>query len=241
MPDWERAVAVVVVLAVTAILARLADRALARRSLPPEAVTRYRVLRRSVVAGIVALGILSALLAIPGIRPIAGGILASSAVLGLVIGFAAQTTLSNVAAGILIAFSEAVRLGDRVELAGFAGVVEEIALTYTLIRLDDGSRLVVPNTRLASDTIRNATIVSREKMAEITVQVPLTQELPQVVALLRAETAGDPEAEVFVGELADSAIVVVRARAADEAAAVALEHDLRVRAHERLRTAGVFA
>ena len=240
MPEWERVVAVAAVLLVTAVLARVVDRAFARRSLPPEAVTRYRVLRRSIVAGIVAVGILSALLAIPGVRPIAGGILASSAVVGLVLGFAAQTTLSNVAAGVLIAFTQPLRIGDRVEVAGGAGIVEEIALTYTLIRLDDGSRFVVPNTRLASDTIRNATIVSRDKMAEITVQVPLTQELSQVVALLRAETAGRPDAEVFVRELADSATVVVRARAADAASALALEHDLRLRAHERLRTAGVF-
>jgi small-conductance mechanosensitive channel len=239
MPLWQRILVVAIVLLVTAALARLADRALARRSLPPEAVTRYRVLRRSVVAAIGVIGVLSALLAVPGVRPIAGGILASSAVIGLIVGFAAQSTLSNFVAGVVIAFTQPVRIGDRVEVAGAIGSVEEIGLTYTLIRLEDRSRLVIPNTRLASDTIRNATIVSREKMAEVTVEVPLTQELGRVVDLL-AETTGDHDAEVFVSALTDSATITVRARAGDDVAATRLEHELRLRAHERLRTAGVF-
>jgi small-conductance mechanosensitive channel len=240
MEFWERLAMVGAVLLVTALVARLVDRALARRELPPEAVTRYRVLRRSVTVVIAAVGVLSALLALPGVRPIAGGILASSAVIGLVVGFAAQSTLSNFVAGVVIAFTQPVRIGDRIEFATALGIVEEIGLTYTLIRLEDGSRLVVPNTRLASDTIRNATIVSREKMAEVTVQVPLTQELRRVVDLLEEETAGERGADVFVSALADRATVTLRAHAADAAAAVRLERELRLRAHERLHAAGLF-
>jgi small-conductance mechanosensitive channel len=239
MEFWERLAMVGAVLLVTALVARLVDRTLARRELPPEAVTRYRVLRRSVTVGITAVGLLSALLAVPGVRPIAGGILASSAVVGLVVGFAAQSTLSNFVAGVVIAFTQPVRIGDRIEFATALGTVEEIGLTYTLIRLEDGSRLVVPNTRLASDTIRNATIVSREKMAEVTVQVPLTQELRRVVDLL-AEAARDRDADVFVSALADRATVTLRARAADDVTATHLEHELRLLAHERLRAAGAF-
>ena len=79
---------------------------------------------------------------------------------GLVVGFAAQPTLSNFVAGILIAFTQPLRIGDRVEVTGSTGVVEEVAMMYSFIRLDDGSRLVIPNATLASNTIRNATIVS---------------------------------------------------------------------------------
>ena len=88
------------------------DKALSRRELAPEAVTRYRTLRRVVMTTIVFVGVLSALLVIPQVRAIAGGILASSAVIGLVIGFAAQRTIGNAVAGILIAFSQPLRLGD---------------------------------------------------------------------------------------------------------------------------------
>jgi small-conductance mechanosensitive channel len=238
---WERGVAVVVVIGVAALVAKLVDRRMARRELAPEAVTRYRVIRRSVMTVIIFIGVLSALLAIPQVRAIAGGILASSAVVGLVVGFAAQRTLSNFIAGVLIAFTQPLRLGDRVAVADGAGIVEEIGLTYTFIRLDDRSRLVIPNDKLASDTIRNSTIVSREKVAEITLQVPLTHDLGAVVSLLRQETAGERDSEVIVSGLDGNATLTVRAHAADELRAEQLENELRLRVHERLRAEGIYA
>ncbi len=234
---WSRLLTLAIVLLVTAIAAKLVDSRLARRELDPSTATRYRVLRRSLVAAIVAVGILSALLAVPPVRAVAGAVLGSAAVIGLVVGLAAQSTLSNFIAGLLIAFTQPLRIGDRVEVGGGSGIVEEIDLTYTIIRLDDGTRLVIPNAKLAADTIRNSTIVSREKVAEVTVQVPLNRELSDVLELLRAETDG----EVFVSALAAEATITVRARASDEIAADRLERDLRTRVHERLRAKGVFA
>jgi small-conductance mechanosensitive channel len=241
MPPWHRLAIVAVVLFLTAILARLVDRGLQRRSLPPEVATRYRILRRSVVAVIVFVGILSALLVVPQVRAVAGGLLASSAVLGIVIGFASQRTIGNFVAGLLIAFTQPIRLDDRIEVDGVSGTVEEIALTYTFIRTDDRARLVIPNEKLASDTIRNWTMVSREKVAEITLHVPIEKDLRAVVDLLRETVAGERNAEVAVTALNADATVVVRAGATDAVAAEQLESDLRVRVHERLRAAGVFA
>ncbi|MEX2210861.1 MAG: mechanosensitive ion channel domain-containing protein [Gaiellaceae bacterium] len=235
----ERWIVFAAVFVAALLLARLVDRRLAKRELPPEAVTRYRVLRRSVVSGIVAIGLLSALLAIPPVRAVAGAVLGSAAILGVVVGLAAQSTLSNVVAGVLIAFTQPLRIGDRVEIDGAAGTVEEIRLIYTFIRLDDGARLVTPNAKLASDTIRNSTIVSREKVAEITLQLPLGTALGPVVDLLRAETAGERDADVFVSSLDEYAIVTVRAWAKDEATAERLERELRLRVHERLRAEGM--
>ena len=117
----------------------------------------------------------------------AGGVLASTAVLGLVIGFAAQRTLSNFVAGLLIAAAQPPRLADRVRFDNETGHVEEIGLTYTFIRLDDGARLVVPNDKLASDTIRNSTIRRADTVAEIQVQVPLSQDVETAVDALRDE------------------------------------------------------
>ena len=241
MPSWERLAIVGGVLLVTAVAARLLDRRIARRDLPPEVATRYRVVRRGVVSTVVAVGVLSGLLVIPQVRAVAGGILASSAVIGLVIGFASQRTIGNFVAGLMIAFTQPLRLGDRVEVDGVEGVVEEIALTYTFIRTPDNARLVIPNEKLASDTIRNSTIVSREKLAEVTVQIPLEHDLAAVVDALRAETASERDAEVFVSALGDQATVTLRAWAPDEAAAERLESDLRVRAHGRLQADGIYA
>jgi small-conductance mechanosensitive channel len=238
---WERLVVVGVVLLVTAVAARLIDRRIAHRNLPPEAVTRYRVLRRSVITAVVFVGVLSALLVIPQVRAVAGGLLASSAVVGIVVGFASQRTLGNFVAGVLIAITQPLRLGDEVEVDGSRGIVEEIGLTYTFIRRHDEARLVIPNEKLASDSILNSTIRSREKVAEITLQVPLGADLGAVVARLRAATAQDPGAEVYVAELAGNATVVVRAKAPDEVAAEQLERDLRLRAHAALRAEGVLA
>src|SRR5262245_7622233 len=185
MPSWERLAIFGGVIAVTAIAATVVDRHMNRRDLPPAAATRYRVLRRALVALIVFVGVLSALLVIPEVRAVAGGILASSAIVGLVVGFAARSTLANFVAGILIALAQPLRLGDWVEVGDDAGIVEEIGLTFTMIRTPDEMRLVIPNERLASDTIRNATIVSRGQLAEATVRVPLAADLKAVVDLLR--------------------------------------------------------
>src|ERR671935_712095 len=177
MPFWHRIVIAAAVFVLVSLLARLVDWWLARRPLPPDAVTRYRVLRRSISVAILVVGLFSALLVIPQVRALAGGVLASGAVLGVIIGFASQRTLGNFVAGLLIAITQPVRLGDRVELEGTEGIVEEIGLTYTFIRTQDDARFVIPNEKLASDTIRNSTIVSRAKIAEITVSVPLATDL----------------------------------------------------------------
>ena len=240
MPFWERLVVVGVVLLLTAVIARLIDRRIARRPLPPEAVTRYRVLRRSVTVSVVVVGILSALLVIPQVRAVAGGLLASSAVLGIIVGFASQRTLGNFVAGLLIAFTQPVRLGDVVQVDGVDGTVEEIGLTYTFIRTEENVRLVIPNEKLASDTIRNSTIVDPAKLAQITFQVPLTTDLDKVVDLIRRE-AGDERADVFVSSLEGNAAVTLRLWASDEAAAERLANELRMRVHRGLREAGIYA
>jgi len=240
MPLWHRLLVLGAVLLVTAIVARLIDRRIARRHLAPEAVTRYRVLRRSITTAVVIVGVLSALLVIPQVRAVAGGLLASSAVVGIVIGFASQRTIGNFVAGLLIALTQPLRLGDRVEVGGTPGVVEEIGLTYTFIRTDDDSRLVIPNEKLASDSIWNSTIRSPSTRAEITVQVPLDKDLESVVELLRDETP-DERSEVFVSGLDGNATVTVRTWAADPFEATRLEAELRLRVHERLRAAGVYA
>jgi len=240
MPFWHRLVIAAVVFAVFSVLARVVDWWLRRRPLPPEAVTRYRVLRRSISVSILVVGFFSALLVIPQIRAVAGGLLASSAVLGVIIGFASQRTLGNFVAGLLIAISQPVRLGDRVTYAGEDGVVEDIGLTYTFIRTRDDARLVVPNEKLVSDTIRNASIRSRGTFAEVTVQVPLSVDLRAVLGGLREEVSGEHDGVVFVTGLDANAVVTIRARATGEDAAQLLESDLRVRAHGRLQALGVW-
>ena len=237
MHPWYRLIVAGVVMIATVVLARMIDRRIARRDLPPEAITRYRVLRRSITTTIIFVGLLSALLVIPQVRAVAGGLLASSAVIGIVIGFASQRTLGNFVAGLLIAFNQPLRLGDNVVIDNTEGTVEEIGLIYTFVRTENGDRLVIPNEKLASDTIRNSTIRSREKVAEISLQVPLGQDLGAVVDRLRT-IAGD--GEVFVSDLSDNPTVVVQVAADDRSSAERLERELRLSAYEVLRAEGVY-
>src|SRR6266540_3553159 len=241
MPFWERLAILGGVLLGSLVLARLVDLRMCRRQLAPGAETRYRVLRRTVVSAIVFVALMSGLLVIPQVRAIAGALLASGAVIGLVVGFASQKTLGNFAAGLLIAFTQPLRLGDRIVVDDIEGVVEEIRLTYTFVRADDDTRLVIPNEKLASDTIRNSTIVSRDTLAEITVEVPLDTDLTAAVELLRDEVARERQPATFVSGLADRATITLRAWAPSVLEAHELESDLRVRAHARLRAHGIYA
>ncbi len=240
MPFWHRIVIAAAVLLVVMLLARLVDWWLARKEVPPEIETRYRVLRRAITVVIVTVGLFSALLVIPQVRAVAGGLLASTAILGVIIGLASQQTLGNFIAGILIATTQPVRIGDRVSYAGESGIVEEIGLTYTFIRTADRRRLVVPNSKLASDPILNASIRDRETYAQVSVPVPLTADLDGAVDALRADVADERHADVYVSSLDGTATVTLRAAAVDEGAAERLEQELRLRAHRRLRALGVW-
>jgi small-conductance mechanosensitive channel len=231
---WQRALIAGTVIAVTLVIAKVVDWRISHRDLGPGSATRYRVLRQTLVSTIVFVGVLSALLVIPPVRALAGGILASSAVIGLVIGFASQRTIGNVVAGILIAITQPLRLGDRVTVEGTEGIVEEVGLTYTWIRTRDNDRLVVPNEKLASESIRNSTIRSAETLAEVQVQVPASADLRAVVNSL--QEGGE---EVYVTDLADKATIVVRKRVPRIGETERAESELRLSIAERLKAAGV--
>jgi small-conductance mechanosensitive channel len=183
------------------VIAEIVDRALSRRGrkltaavgvgeLSPVATTRLRLVRRLVFATIILIGIALAAAQIPSISKLATGILASSAVLGLVVGFAARQTLANGIAGILLAITQPIRIGDRVTFEDETGEVEDVKLTYTYIRLDDGRRLVVPNERLAQSSIANHTIVDARVQVEASVWLPPEADLDRAIELIEDEQAG---------------------------------------------------
>ncbi len=219
-----------------AVIAAIVDRRVARHQLQPGTITRYRILRQSILWTIVFVGVLSALLVIPQVRALAAGILASGAVIGLVLGFAAQRTIGNFIAGLLIAFTQPVRLGDEIEVDSTAGVVEEIGLVYTWLRTGDNDRLAIPNEKLASETIRNATIRDPRRLAEVTVRVPLPADLRAAVAALEPGVDG-----VFVTDLSADATITVRRTIEGGESVEQAESELRLEVAERLREAGIAA
>ena len=89
---------------------------------------------------------------------IVNALLASSAVLALVVGLAFNVPLSNLGSGLLVAFAQPLRLGDRVTIADETGFVEEISLLYTTLVTDEARRVYIPNTQLTTSAIVNRTI-----------------------------------------------------------------------------------
>src|ERR671925_2179538 len=193
--DWISAAAAVTI---AFVVAELVDRALSRRGqrlsravaggdLSPVATTRLRLVRRLIFAVIILIGLGIAVSFLDPVRQLATGLLASSAVIGIVVGFAARQTLANAIAGILLAITQPIRIGDLVTFEEETGEVEDVKLTYTYIRLDDGRRLIVPNEKLASSSVANHTGVDPHVQVEVSVWLPPGADVERALALLDDE------------------------------------------------------
>jgi small-conductance mechanosensitive channel len=130
----------------------VADNRVARR-----ARTQVLVIRRLTLMVIVVLAIGAVLLSFPGAGAIGASVLASAGVISIVAALAAQSTLGNVIAGIQIAFSDSIRYDDAVIVEGEWGWVEEITLSYVVVRLWDDRRMVLPSTYFTTTPFQNWT------------------------------------------------------------------------------------
>ena len=193
--DWVTAGAT---LAIAFLIAEIVDRALKRRGkrlssavavgdLSPVATTRLRLVRRLVFALIVLIGVSIVALQFPSVKRVATTLLASSAVIGIVVGFAARQTLANAIAGIMLAIAQPIRIGDLVTVEEETGEVEDVRLTYTYIRLDDGRRLIVPNEVLAQSSIENHTILDPRVQVEASVWLPPGADVDRAIELIADE------------------------------------------------------
>lgn len=149
------------------------ERRLAARD--PAAAARRRTtfgfLQRVALAVVSLIGLWSVLAIYPTTAQVARALLASSAVLALVAGLALNTPLSNLGSGVLVAFTQPVRIGDRVTIGDHTGFVEEINLIYTALVTDDERRIFVPNNQLTSSVVVNRTI--RDPRRTVTASVPV--------------------------------------------------------------------
>lgn len=148
-----------------------------RRELTMAEQTRLRMARRLIVFAILFVGIATALLQFPQVGTLARGMLASAGITALVAGFAARSMLANLVSGIVIAFTQPVRINDYVGVDGIEGTVEEIGLTFSYIRTADNHRVVIPNEQFASKVIHNYTIVDAWSAADTEFVVPAGADL----------------------------------------------------------------
>jgi small-conductance mechanosensitive channel len=213
---------------------RFGDRTVSRG-----AQTRLQLIRRLVFLVILVIGAAIALSQFAKLEKLATGILASSAVLGLVVGLAARQTLGNLVAGIMLSVAQPIRIGDRITFEEESGRVDDITLSYTYVDPGDGRLIVVPNERLASGTIFNHS--TGDQSAPVAVSVWLAPDADLEQARLALATVGVDR--VTVEEVTPEG-VRLEIRTAPESPRTRVGGEdaaLRERALDALREAGVMA
>lgn len=198
--------------------------------------TQWLVLRRLVS---VAIGVLTAaaiLLTFEQARALGASLLASAGVAGLVAGIAARTTLGNVIAGLQIVFTEPVRIDDVVVVEGEWGKVEEITLTYVVVRIWDARRLVLPTTYFVEQPFQNWTRTSAQVLGAVNLHVDYTTPVEDVRAevhrILRASDKWDGDAWVL--QVIDATDRTIELRALMTAEDAPTAWDLRCEVREQL-------
>lgn len=152
--------------------------------------TQIDFLYRIALIAISLTGLAAILMTFDGARRIGASLIASAGVASVVIGFAAQKSLSNFIAGFQIAFTQPMRLDDVVIVEGQYGRVEEITLTYVVVRLWDLRRMILPITYFVEKPFENWTRISSDLLGYIYLYVDysfpveaLRAELERVVKL----------------------------------------------------------
>jgi len=145
--------------------------------------TQVSVIRKIIVTAVVVLATGSILMLFDPVRQFGTSILASAGIAGIVLGFAAQKTLGNVLAGVQIALTQPLLIGDIVVVEGEFGQIEEISLTYVTVRTWDLRRMILPITYFVEKPFQNWSRVSTELLG--TVLLYLDYQAP--IAELREE------------------------------------------------------
>jgi small-conductance mechanosensitive channel len=198
--------------------------------------TQVTVLRRLAIAIVVVLGVAAILTTFPSFSNIGTTVFASAGVLSVVAGLAAQTSLGAVFAGMQIAFSGAIRVGDVVELeeGRWWGRIEEITLTYVVVRLWDERRLVLPCTYFTTTPFENWTRNATEIMGAVEFDVDFSVPFHDMRAELDRLLAGSEQWDGRRGvlQVTDAVGGVVRVRIVVSAPNAGALFDLRCAVRE---------
>jgi len=204
-----------------------------------EVVTQMRGFRNLAHFTLLVLTLAFALLTFDAVRQFGVTLLASAGIAGVVVGFAAQKSIATVIAGIQIALTQPIRVDDVVIVEGEWGRIEEIRLTYVVVRIWDLRRLVVPVTQFIDKPFQNWTRTSAEILGTVFVYADYTIPVDEVRAEL--ERILDDSRDLWDGKVSglqvtDTTDRHVELRALMSAADSSKAWDLRCRVRERLVT-----
>jgi small-conductance mechanosensitive channel len=198
--------------------------------------TQVNVIRRVGVVALAVVAIGAMLLTFPAFRAAGASVLASAGIAGVIAGFAAQSLLSNVIAGMQLVFSEALHLDDVVVVEEEWGRVEEITLTYVVVRVWDDRRLILPTSYFMNTPFENWTRNQAAVLGTVELDLdwsvptePMREELEQA---LKENERWD--GRVGMLQVTDATGSFVRVRTLVSAADAPTLWDLRCDVRERL-------
>jgi small-conductance mechanosensitive channel len=194
--DWvTAALAILLAFVAATMLDRYFERrgdklaaAVSRGEVTPVLDTRLRFFRRLIYAGILLVGIAVALSQFTGLSKLAASLLASGALVAAIVGFAARQVLANSVAGIMLAVTQPLRVGDWVTFEENYGVVEDVRLNFTILRTASDQRVIIPNERLAAGILRNDTLGSEVVGLDVSIWLPPDTDIERALATLEDET-----------------------------------------------------
>jgi small conductance mechanosensitive channel len=243
----DRYVTAAVTLAIAFLLVAIVHRAMRGRArriaealggpeIAPVIDTRLRFLRRVIEAAIIIVGLALAIAQFTSLDRLAATVLASSAIAAAVVGFAARQVLANAIAGMVLAITQPLRIGDLVTFEGDTGTVEDVSLTYTWLRTGSDARLIIPNERLAAGVLRNDSIRSDTVALEISAWLaPDADESAALAAIANLDDART----VRIAEVTDTGIrIQVGGPPVAPSDRIAREGELRAQTLRALREAG---
>ena len=129
--------------------------------------TQIRMLRKILISIVALLAFGTLLMTFPQVRQLGTSILASAGIIGIIVGFAAQRSIATLIAGLQIAFTQPIRLDDVVIVENEWGWIEEITLTYVVVRIWDLRRLIIPITYFLEQPFQNWTRVSAKILGSV--------------------------------------------------------------------------
>lgn len=170
--------------------------------------TRIAILSRSLGFVIVFVTVALMLLGIPGVRNVGVTLMASAGLVSLAVGVAAQPALKSLIAGIQMALTEPIRIGDLIVIEGETGRVEDIRMSYVVIRTADERRLIVPTAKFLDTTFQNWTRVAGGISGSVVLPVAAGQPIAPIRAAFERLLAQRPEWDKRTGELQVSEVKV---------------------------------
>jgi len=201
-------------------------------------ITQMQYVKKVVGVVVVTLTIAFILMQFQKVRELGAGMLTSAGIAGIVLGIAAQRPISNLLAGFQIAFTQPMRIDDVVIAEGEWGRIEEITLTYVVVRIWDQRRLVLPLTYFIEKPFQNWTRTSADILGSVFIytdyRIPVEALRKHLTQLLEASSLWDGRVNVL--QVTDSKENTLEIRALMSAANSSEAWDLRCHIREKLVT-----